>query len=79
VARHVHEFTGEYRVRIDGLTIEGWVAQASCMKCHGALVHYVVFDALFCPTCNDWAAVLCDDPACVYCRVRPSRPLDEAA
>jgi hypothetical protein len=42
-------------------------------------VHYVVFDALFCPTCNYWAAVLCDDPACVYCRVRPSRPLEEAA
>lgn len=78
-ARHVHESTGEFTVRIDGLRIEGWMTQASCVTCHGPLVHYVVFDALFCPQCNRWATVMCDDPSCMYCRVRPARPLREAA
>lgn len=71
----IHEHPHGERLEVDGLQLEGWVAAASCTRCHGALIYYVVFDALFCPQCNEWTAVLCDDPACMYCRVRPERPL----
>lgn len=73
--RSVHEHPYEPVVEIEGLMLEGWIAQASCTACHGQLVHYIVFDALCCPSCNTWAAVLCDDPGCLFCRVRPERPL----
>jgi hypothetical protein len=72
VSPHVHEYPD--RLEVAGLQFEGWLAAASCTRCHGPLIYYVVFDALFCADCNEWTAILCDDPGCMYCRVRPRRP-----
>jgi hypothetical protein len=70
----IHEHTHEHRAEVGELQLEGWMAPASCTVCRGPLIHYVVFDALFCPECNAWTAILCQDPGCTYCRVRPERP-----
>lgn len=78
-APHAHDPTGEFLIQVNGVQIEGWKTSACCIACHGSLVHYLVFDALFCPQCNTWAVVLCDDPGCMYCRVRPVRPFFRAA
>ena len=37
-------------------SMEGSEVAASCIACHGRLVHYAAFDALFCPRCNQWIA-----------------------
>jgi tetratricopeptide (TPR) repeat protein len=71
----IHENPQDNTVQLGQLRIEGWVAQASCVTCRGRLVHYAVFDALFCPTCNQWSALQCEAPDCYLCAVRPERPL----
>ena len=70
-----HEDSRDNTVQLGSLRIEGWVAQASCVACRGRLVHYAVFDALFCPGCNTWTSLQCTLPDCYLCAVRPERPL----
>lgn len=70
----IHEHPHGERVNVGGLQLEGWLAAASCTACRSTLVYYVVYDALFCPECNAWAVVFCEDASCMYCRVRPPRP-----
>ena len=65
-------------VELGQLRIEGWVVLASCTACRGRLVHYAVFDALFCPSCNRWTSLQCTIPECYLCSVRPERPLMRA-
>ena len=60
VQENLHDNT----VQLGPLRIEGWVAPASCIKCHGRVVHYAVFDAQFCPECNQWTARQCAMPDC---------------
>ena len=68
---------GRHR-QLGQLRIEGWVVLASCTACRGRLVHYAVFDALFCPSCNRWTSLQCTIPECYLCSVRPERPLMRA-
>jgi tetratricopeptide (TPR) repeat protein len=71
----IQENTKEHTVQLGPLRIEGWVAPASCIKCHGRVVHYAVFDAQFCPECNQWTARQCTMPDCYLCSIMPERPL----
>ncbi len=71
----ISEDPGNNSIQLGQLRIEGWVAPASCTTCRGRLVHYAVYDALFCPRCNHWAALQCEAPDCYLCAVRPERPL----
>jgi len=71
----IQENTKEHTVQLGPLRIEGWVAPASCVTCHGRVVHYAVFDAQFCPECNQWTARQCTMPDCYFCSIMPERPL----
>ncbi len=71
----VRENPQDDTVHVGQLRIEGWVVRASCTTCRGRLVHYAVFDALFCPECNSWTSLQCTLPDCYFCAVRPERPL----
>jgi hypothetical protein len=33
------------------------------------------YDARYCVDCNEWLEQKCSDPDCMYCGVRPDRPL----
>ena len=33
------------------------------------------FDAVFCPCCNAWLSKKCGSKNCIYCSVRPDKPL----
>lgn len=35
-----------------------------------------IYDAWYCPACNEWAEKQCSDPRCEYCANRPNRPFD---
>lgn len=71
----VRTYPDQQLVSVRGRIIEGWVVEAQCLECHEAAVYYVAFDATFCPTCNRWLQLLCDDPDCVHCRCRPEKPI----
>lgn len=71
----ISENLREGTVRLGSLRIEGWVVKASCVSCRERLVHYAVFDALFCPACNTWTSLQCTIRDCYVCAVRPERPL----
>ena len=71
----VSENVREGTVSVGSLRIEGWVVKASCVSCRERLVHYAVFDALFCPSCNSWTSLQCTMPDCYLCKARPERPL----
>ncbi len=62
-------------VVIDGFRFEGWVDQHRCPICREARVYYLAYDAFFCPDCNAWLELCCDDPGCDLCACRPARPL----
>jgi len=63
-------------VFLDGITLEGWLDDSRCEGCGERRVYYLIYDAMFCPTCNEWLELRCDDPACPYCLTRPARPLE---
>lgn len=71
----IRENLQDNTVQLGALRIEGWMAPASCVACHGRLVHYAVFDALFCPSCNQWTARQCAMPDCYFCSIMPEHPL----
>ncbi len=62
-------------VVIDGFTLEGWLDRQRCPTCREARVYYLAYDAFFCPDCNVWLELRCDDPGCDLCACRPARPL----
>ena len=45
-----------------------------CYKCRTVAAYDGLFDAQFCPQCNEWLEDTCDDPECSYCRYRPETP-----
>lgn len=62
-------------VQLGGVIIEGWLADLRCGSCGGTGVYYLAHLASFCPTCNVWLEVHCNEPDCEVCRCRPARPL----
>ncbi|MCE4048833.1 MULTISPECIES: hypothetical protein [Bacillaceae] len=63
-------------VIIDGIEIDGSIdMEQHCKKCQHNLVYYEDYDAYFCPSCNEWTEVKCEDPNCSYCPKRPEKPL----
>jgi hypothetical protein len=64
-------------VQIGGRLVEGWITEAACPTCGGAAVYMLAYDATCCPECNQWLDILCPDPDCMHCSVRPGRPLTE--
>lgn len=66
---------GQNLVIIDGFRLEGWLDQRACPSCREARVYFLVYDAFFCPACNVWLELHCDDPRCDVCACRPARPL----
>lgn len=46
-----------------------------CHDCFNPLSYDESFDACYCSSCNEWREEACEDPTCIYCDVRPKRPL----
>ena len=61
-------------VQVGGRVVEGWTVEPSCPTCGGPRVYFMAYDATCCPTCDVWLDVLCPDPDCIHCRLRPERP-----
>jgi hypothetical protein len=62
-------------VDIGGRLVEGWITEGSCPACGGGAVYMLAYDATCCPDCNRWLDILCPEPECIHCRVRPERPM----
>jgi hypothetical protein len=61
-------------VQVGRTLVEGWTVDPACPTCGGARVYFMAYDATCCPTCNVWLDVLCPDPGCMHCQLRPDRP-----
>jgi hypothetical protein len=75
----IHADDSQNLVMWDGVRLEGWVEEPPCPACGSPRVFWAAYDATFCPGCNRWLEVRCDDPGCVTCRLRPAVPLRTAA
>jgi hypothetical protein len=65
-------------VLINGVPVDGFFdGDNECEACGLPRIYHVRYDAYFCAVCNRWLEHSCDDPACEYCRSRPTRPLTE--
>ena len=73
IARHEEPLV----VQVGGRLVEGWVMDPPCAHCGGARLYFLAFDATCCPECNRWLDLLCPDPDCLHCRIRPERPWPE--
>lgn len=63
-------------VKIGETVIDGFIDKENlCEKCGGFSVFYAIYDAYFCPSCNDWLESKCGDPSCLYCSNRSDKPL----
>jgi hypothetical protein len=63
-------------VTIDGRLVPGFVYETRrCAGCRQHLVFHLGHQASFCPCCNRWLDLHCDDPACYYCVGRADPPL----
>lgn len=77
--RTLHEHD-EMVVAPDGSRVAGWIADdVRCPACAGPEVYDLDFDAHFCPACNEWREVACDDSECAHCQGRPAHPLPRSA
>lgn len=47
-----------------------------CDKCGQNLYLSYIYDALYCPNCNEWKEEACDNPNCEYCAGRPLKPMN---
>jgi hypothetical protein len=61
-------------VQVGGRLVEGWTMKPACPTCGGPRVYFMAYDATCCPVCDVWLEVLCPDPDCMHCRLRPERP-----
>ena len=48
-----------------------------CMKCNGEAEYHEKFDCYYCSKCNIWLESKCGDLFCLFCRKRPTRPLNK--
>lgn len=63
---------------LDGKEYEGIIADPEgCLVCKGPTVYSDHYDAIFCPSCNEWKESACCDPECDYCAGRPEKPIVE--
>lgn len=63
-------------VVIKDIKLEGFIDKDQiCSKCGSHIVYYDDFDTYFCALCNEWKEEKCDDPTCLFCPVRPEKPL----
>lgn len=66
----------DYSVIIDGYEVNGWIEEnQKCKMCKFNFVYHEMYDAYFCPNCNEWAESKCNDKNCKYCANRPHHPL----
>ncbi|MEC1177517.1 hypothetical protein P9B03_03390 [Metasolibacillus meyeri] len=65
-------------VIINGLEIEGSIANERCEQCGNNKIRDDKYDAYFCATCNKWLEEKCSDPDCYYCPQRPDKPIPES-
>ena len=76
MTRTVTEFQDRSLVEVDGVAISGFVVpEVLCPACGAAAIYDDVFDAQFCPQCDNWLEPKCSDPSCQNCIARPERPL----
>ncbi len=75
----LHTDTREMLVILDGTRLHGHVTGASCGRCRGAVILSLDFEATFCPACNTWLELRCQEPGCIHCLSRPARPLVRGA
>jgi hypothetical protein len=61
-------------VQVGGRLVEGWQVEPACPTCGGPGIYFLAYDATCCPSCNAWVEVLCSDPGCLHCQLRPERP-----
>ena len=61
-------------VQVGGGLVEGWTTEPACPTCGGPRVYFMAYDAICCPACDVWLEVLCPDPDCMHCVLRPARP-----
>jgi hypothetical protein len=61
-------------VQIGERVVEGWLIEPACPHCAGPRVYFLAFEATCCPSCNRWLELLCPDPDCIHCQVRPAQP-----
>jgi hypothetical protein len=71
----IHADESQHLIMIGSLRLEGWIEEPPCPRCASPRIYWVAYDATFCPTCNRWLELRCDDPGCTACRVRPPTPL----
>ena len=65
-------------VQVGGRLVEGWMMEPACPTCGGKRVYFMAYDATCCPACNVWLEVMCPDPGCLHCELRPERPFTES-
>ena len=76
MARTVTEFQDRSLVEVDGVSISGFVVpDVRCPACEAAAIYDDLFDAQFCPQCDNWLEPKCSDPGCQNCNSRPDPPL----
>lgn len=63
------------KVIINGVEIDGSIADEKCSKCGNFLILHERYDSYFCAYCNEWKEGKCSDTNCFYCKDRPERPL----
>jgi len=54
-------------------------SKSKCGDCNGKILYFYKYDAYFCPQCNEWISIKCDDPNCSYCVDRPETPEEALA
>ena len=75
----IHADESQNLVMWDAVRLEGWIEEPPCPDCGSPRVCWAAYNATFCPGCNRWLDVRCDDPGCVTCGLRPPVPLRHAA
>jgi hypothetical protein len=67
---------GKNNLKIGNQIITGFIREEKCDKCSNFLVYNDIFDADFCPDCNEWKDIRCPDTNCDTCKSRPSKPVN---